>query len=199
MVLTRGIPCSCLFRTDLGEMGLVWSMTGDRPSVMRLFTGSPGTPAAEQMNILFPGTKASVGPLEPVVELLVAFTGGEDVTFPLSLADLELCSGFQRSVLTAEHSIPRGSVMTYSSLATLAGHPGSARAAGSALARNPFPLIIPCHRTVRSDGRPGGFQGGSEMKRRLLEREGVIIGSDGRVPGERITTISSWPGVQPLI
>ena len=180
-------------------MGLVWSMTGDRPSVMRLFTGSPGTSATEQLNVLFPGTKASAGPVEPVVERLVAFTGGEDVTFSLSHVDLELCSGFQRSVLTAEHSIPRGSVMTYCSLATLAGHPGSARAAGSALARNPFPLIIPCHRTVRSDGRPGGFQGGWEMKRRLLELEGVIIGSDGRVPRERIITPSTRPGVQPRI
>ncbi len=107
---------------------------------------------------------------------------GEPLRLPLSLIDLEQCSPFQRRVLLAEYGIPRGRVSTYGRLAAGLGVPAAARAVGGALARNPFPIIIPCHRTVRSDGDLGGFRGGPEMKRALLELEGVEITSTGRVP-----------------
>jgi methylated-DNA-[protein]-cysteine S-methyltransferase len=58
--------------------------------------------------------------------------------------------------------------------------PGAARAVGHALALNPFPLIIPCHRAVRSDGGLGGFQGGLAMKRKLLELEGIAFSPSGK-------------------
>jgi methylated-DNA-[protein]-cysteine S-methyltransferase len=57
---------------------------------------------------------------------------------------------------------------------------------GNALARNPFPLIVPCHRAIRSDGRLGGYQGGPAMKRALLEFEGVAAAADGRVLSPRM-------------
>jgi methylated-DNA-[protein]-cysteine S-methyltransferase len=63
--------------------------------------------------------------------------------------------------------------------------PGAARAVGTALARNPFPIIIPCHRTVRSNGDLGGFGGGLKMKRELLELEGVQFSTTGRVLTDR--------------
>jgi methylated-DNA-[protein]-cysteine S-methyltransferase len=61
------------------------------------------------------------------------------------------------------------------------GCPRAARAVGTALANNPFPIIIPCHRTIRADGTPGGFGGGIMMKRNLLEMEGVRFDPRGRV------------------
>jgi methylated-DNA-[protein]-cysteine S-methyltransferase len=61
------------------------------------------------------------------------------------------------------------------------GKPSAARAVGRALATNPFPIIIPCHRAVRSDGSLGGYQGGLAMKRALLEMEGVEFDARGRV------------------
>jgi methylated-DNA-[protein]-cysteine S-methyltransferase len=72
-------------------------------------------------------------------------------------------------------------VTTYGRLAARLGAPGAARAVGNALARNPFPLIIPCHRCVLEGGQLGGFRGGLEMKRALLEMEGVVFDDQERV------------------
>jgi methylated-DNA-[protein]-cysteine S-methyltransferase len=72
-------------------------------------------------------------------------------------------------------------VSTYQRIAKYLGNAKGARAVGSALAGNPFPIIIPCHRAIRSDGTLGGYQGGLEMKRRLLEMEGVMFDALGRV------------------
>jgi methylated-DNA-[protein]-cysteine S-methyltransferase len=88
-------------------------------------------------------------------------------------------------VLRAEHAIPRGSVSTYQLIAAHLGSANGARAVGNALAKNPFPLIVPCHRAVRSTGHLGGFQGGLEMKRALLEMEGVGLDDVERVVVER--------------
>ncbi|MBP7527171.1 MAG: MGMT family protein [Syntrophorhabdaceae bacterium] len=98
---------------------------------------------------------------------------GEDIRFPLDAIRLDLCPAFQQRVLHAEHAIPRGSVSTYGLIARRLNNPNGARAVGSALATNPFPIVIPCHRAIRSDGDLGGFQGGLAMKRALLEMEGV--------------------------
>jgi methylated-DNA-[protein]-cysteine S-methyltransferase len=94
---------------------------------------------------------------------------------------MDLCPGFQRRVLLAEHGIPRGSVSSYSRIASHLGVERGARAVGSALATNPFPILIPCHRAIRSDGTLGGYQGGLKMKRTLLEMEGVAFDGSGRV------------------
>jgi methylated-DNA-[protein]-cysteine S-methyltransferase len=110
---------------------------------------------------------------------------GEAVDFQVSLIDLGECSEFQREVLLAEHKIPRGWVSTYGRIAQSLGVPGAARAVGTALSRNPFPIIIPCHRTVRSNGDLGGFGGGLKMKRELLELEGVQFSTTGRVLTDR--------------
>ena len=108
---------------------------------------------------------------------------GEARDLPLESSDLGTCSVFQQRVLRAEHAIPRGSVSTYGAIAAHLGASGSARAVGRALATNPFPIIVPCHRAIRADGYLGGYQGGVEMKRALLEMEGVSLTSDGRVVG----------------
>jgi methylated-DNA-[protein]-cysteine S-methyltransferase len=66
------------------------------------------------------------------------------------------------------------------------GSPSGGRAVGRALATNPFPLLIPCHRAVRSTGELGGYQGGVDIKRRLLEMEGVEFTTSGKVVMDRI-------------
>lgn len=92
--------------------------------------------------------------------------------------DLSLVGPFERRVLEQLRRIPRGEVRTYREIAREIGYPGAARAVGNACAKNPIPLIIPCHRVVRSDGGLGGYslRGGSAVKRRLLEQEGVDLG-----------------------
>jgi methylated-DNA-[protein]-cysteine S-methyltransferase len=110
-----------------------------------------------------------------------SFLKGKPVSFALDQLAMDTCSDFQRKVLLAEHNIPRGMVSTYGRIARHIGRTGAARAVGTALARNPFPIVIPCHRAVRSDGTLGGYQGGLSMKRALLEVEGVLISSDGKI------------------
>lgn len=85
------------------------------------------------------------------------FLDGEDVHFDLSVLDWGVCTEYQRRVLLVVSDIPRGSTLSYAEVAEAAG--GSPRSASRALAGNPFPLIIPCHRVIRSDGSPGGYQG----------------------------------------
>jgi O-6-methylguanine DNA methyltransferase len=88
--------------------------------------------------------------------------------------DLRGLSEFERAVLQKALEIPTGEVRPYSWIAREIGHPDAVRATGSALAKNPVPLLIPCHRVVRSDGHLGNYSlGGSQAKRRLLEVEGA--------------------------
>jgi O-6-methylguanine DNA methyltransferase len=85
--------------------------------------------------------------------------------------DLRGLSEFERAVLLKALEIPRGEVRTYSWIAREIGHPAAVRAVGSALARNPVPVLIPCHRVVRSDGTYGQYRGGPDAKHLLLTME----------------------------
>jgi methylated-DNA-[protein]-cysteine S-methyltransferase len=84
--------------------------------------------------------------------------------------DLSGFNDFHRKVISVVMGIPRGRTMTYGQVAALAGHPGAARAVGSVMAKNPFVILVPCHRVVAKEGL-GGFAWGIEAKKRLLEFE----------------------------
>jgi len=112
--------------------------------------------------------------LPDLQERIVAYFGGENVDFSTQPAvNLDALTPFDRKVLLTCRKIPSGETTTYGDLAVRIGHPGAARAVGSALARNPIPLIIPCHRVLRTDGHLGGFSapGGIKTKQRLLRHE----------------------------
>ena len=98
--------------------------------------------------------------------------------------DLGNLPEFSRAVLKACAGIPRGEVRTYGELATRVGRPHAARAVGQALARNPFPVIIPCHRVVASGGRLNGFGAGLAWKEALLASEGWEF--EGRARSRRV-------------
>ena len=89
--------------------------------------------------------------------------------------DLSLVRGFGRRVLEQTAGIPFGAVATYREVATRAGSPRASRAAGNALASNPIPIVVPCHRVVHSGGGLGGYTGGLDRKITLLRLEGVEI------------------------
>lgn len=125
------------------------------------------------------GDEATCAAIDDLAERITACLNGETVKVPLDLADLDGCGTFQRSVLLLECTVPRGRITTYGRIARKLG--SGARAVGNALARNPFPLIIPCHRAVRADLSIGGFQGGTEMKKTLLAMEGIIVDRSGRI------------------
>lgn len=94
----------------------------------------------------------------------------EDVPVDLSAVDNE----FQRTVLTTlRKRVGPGRTISYGELAELVGHPGAARAVGTVMAQNPVPLVVPCHRVLAAGGKLGGYGGGLEMKRGLLQLEGA--------------------------
>jgi O-6-methylguanine DNA methyltransferase len=101
---------------------------------------------------------------------LQRYFNGEKVLFPERL-NQSGATTFHRAVWNATVSIPYGETRTYAWVAQQIGKPRALRAVGGALARNPFPIIVPCHRVVASNGNLGGFRGGLALKRRLLELE----------------------------
>ena len=105
-------------------------------------------------------------------ELEEYFEGGRR-DFDLDL-DWRLTGGFTRKVLSATARIPFGETRSYVQMATSAGSPRASRAAGSALGSNPIPIVVPCHRVLRTGGALGGYAGGLDVKRRLLDLEGVL-------------------------
>jgi len=105
-------------------------------------------------------------------ELDLYFEGRlHDFEVPL---DWQLSHGFRRKVLRQTARIPFGQTRSYKQMAERAGSPRAVRAAGSALGSNPIPIVVPCHRVLRSGGGLGGYGGGLELKRELLELEGAL-------------------------
>ena len=98
------------------------------------------------------------------------YLDGVPVRFSLESLDLGQCYEFQKRVLMKAREIPRGMVVSYGRLAELIETPRAARAVGTALAKNPFPLILPCHRVIKSTGHLGQFGGGTDLKKTLLDR-----------------------------
>lgn len=108
-----------------------------------------------------------------------------ELSLDKSNSDLPIKSTFQRDVLIETYKIPYGEVVTYKSLAEKVG--GRAyRAVGTVMANNPFPLIIPCHRVVKSDLTIGKYGGGPKMKREILKKEGVQLKGDKIVKRDKI-------------
>jgi len=111
-------------------------------------------------------------------EQITAYYEGAYINFSRDVPlVLDGFSSFGISVLTACRAIEFGQTITYGRLAKKSGRPNASRAVGSALAKNPLPLLIPCHRVIRSDGKLGGFSapGGITLKKRMLELERKIL------------------------
>ena len=123
-----------------------------------------------------PPSMAAVAILEQVRSELESYFSGCTRRFraPLDLGDLG--TSFQRRVWNRLLEIPYGAVLSYGDVAHDVGSPRAVRAVGQAVARNPLPVIVPCHRVVGSDGRLTGFGCGLPVKVRLLEIEGVPLG-----------------------
>lgn len=168
--------------TPFGSVGVIWTRVNESPKIERILLSKPGLTAEDQVSECYPNSQASsCVEIDDIATAIRGFLDGEEIEFSLDVADLSLCTEFQQLVLRAEHQIPRGSISTYQLIAEYVGKRNGARAVGNALANNPFPLIVPCHRAIRSDRNLGGYQGGLEMKRALLEKEGIPFDNAGRV------------------
>jgi methylated-DNA-[protein]-cysteine S-methyltransferase len=161
-----------IFKTKLGYFGLVANQKGllrtclphpDSHFVKRLLLHGLDNPQFDK-NLL-----------KPLQAQIIAYFEEKQTLRHLSSVSLALdhLPPFTQKVLAACRKIPYGKTVSYSQLARMIGNPHASRAVGSALAKNPIPLIIPCHRVIRSDGSLGQFSapGGKKLKRKLIDLE----------------------------
>lgn len=168
--------------TSFGPVAVLWTVINGSPKITRILLSKAGASTNQIVKTSFPDSKgSSCDDIDVVSDQIVAFLQGDDICFSLDSVHLDLCSDFQQKVLRAEHGIPRGWVSTYQRIASFLGKPSGSRAVGTALANNPFPIIIPCHRAIRSDGTLGGYQGGLKMKQAILEMEGIRFTDTRRI------------------
>lgn len=166
-------PAYALFDTAIGRCGIAWNGHG----IGGVQLPEP-TPAETEARLR---RRSDAMPLDPpadiqrVIEDIVALLKGQQRD--LMGATLDMCTvpPFHRQVYEIARTIRPGQIATYGEIAMRLGMPGAARAVGQTLGRNPFPIIVPCHRVLAAGGRLGGFSasGGLETKRRLLAIEGA--------------------------
>ena len=156
-----------VFDTAFGWMVVVGSEAG----LVRLTIPQPSPDKAlAQVNDLVRKSVARTTVFRELIVRLGLYFEGERVEFVDDL-DVRGSTPFQRDVWKVTAEIPYGETRSYGWIAKELGRPMSARAVGQALAKNPLPIVIPCHRVTGSGGSLGGYSGGVEMKRRLLELE----------------------------
>jgi len=154
--------------TELGWIGIVMSPAGLRATTLPRDSREA---ALGEVLAIGADVEAPQSELNGLADRLRRYARGEAVAFP-DVLDLQGVSPFQQAVSEAARDIPSGQTCSYGELAARAGRPGAARAVGQVMARNPWPIIVPCHRVVASGGGLGGYGGGGlEMKRRLLRLE----------------------------
>ncbi len=123
---------------------------------------------------LSPRILESPARLDPLRRQLEEYFAGARTAFDVPI-DWALVGPFGRRVLHATAGIPFGEVRTYAQVAEQAGSPRASRAAGNALGANPMPIVVPCHRVLRTGGALGGYTGGLHRKEALLRIEGVVL------------------------
>ncbi len=165
-----------LFDTEIGRCGLAWGEHGILG--VQLPEANAGRTRARLLE-RFPEARETAleGEANRAREGIVSLLRGEPADLSAIPLDMESVPPFHRRVYTAARKLEAGTTATYGALAERIGAPGAARAVGQALARNPFAIIVPCHRVVASNGRMGGFSanGGITTKLRLLAIEGAAI------------------------
>ena len=171
---TRQVTREAIFKTGWGWCGFV---VGKRGIMEVILPEGREDRVKARIRSRYPGVQEGGKEIEGVRRALKGYFSGKRVDFDF-LLDLSPYSDFQRRVWEVVRTIPYGEIKSYQWVAVRLGEPRGGRAVGGALGRNPVPVIVPCHRVVRKDGRLGGFSapGGIELKRRMLEMEGVRTG-----------------------
>src|ERR1700736_2741371 len=163
-----------LFDTAIGRCGIAWG-EGGVAGVQLPEAGEAETRARMLHRFPAAGETAPPPEVECVVERIVALLGGEADDLAAVALDMNQVPEFHRRGYEVARTIPPGQTLSYGDIAARIGSPGAARAVGQALGRNPFPIVVPCHRVLAAGGKIGGFsaQGGVATKRRMLAIEGA--------------------------
>ena len=160
-----------LIDSRLGTIALV---AKDRRLISLDITREDGAVLRKRLRDQYPGSVESVKSFGKLQRLLDQFLRGVRVEFDVPF-DLGELGDFSHRVLLEVKKIPYGTVVSYASIGRRLGYPMAARAVGQAVGRNPVPIVIPCHRVVRSDGALGGFGMGLNLKKHLLALEGIRL------------------------
>jgi len=175
------------FPSNFDTFTIIWIETKEKVLIKRIFLSDPRVNSEIKAQNTFPNRKLNTSPIIDSFGIKIQeFLNGNAEKFDKTYLDFSECNPFQKKVLETEATIPRGKISTYKRIAVKIGTPKGARAVGNALANNPFPIIIPCHRAIKSNGEIGGFQGGNKMKRKLLEFEGLQFSNTGKVVLDKI-------------
>ena len=159
-----------IFKTNIGWCGVVTH----KKELRRIFIGYKSyNQLIRQITEEFGKDLKKIPSSGEFIKKITLYCSGKKISFDSCKIEWHSLTTFQTKVLRGAMKIPYGTVSTYCKLAKTIGHPNSSRAVGNALSKNPFPLIVPCHRVVRSDGKIGGFSagGGKELKEKLLRME----------------------------
>lgn len=164
----------------LGLCWTLWGWVGMAFSPYGLVGTTLPSPTPKEATALllrkWPGAQEGLHPeLLALQEKLQRYFRGELVNFRSEILDVHQGTNFQVRVWDVVRSIPYGQVRSYGWVAAQVGSPQAARAVGRVMATNPFPIVVPCHRVVGSNGQLVGFGGGLDMKRRLLELEAAQV------------------------
>lgn len=156
------------FKTNWGWVGMAIS---DRGLAGLIFPKPTRDSALQELHERWSdGEEIEAGAFDDLIDQIRHYLAGEPIEFDVPL-DWSGHTAFLQQVWSATQSIPYGETWTYAELAEAVGRPRAYRAVGRAMAVNPIPLIVPCHRVVRSDGGLGGYAGGLDVKERLLAME----------------------------
>lgn len=175
-----------MYETTIATCRTLWGWIGTAHSQRGLLSTTLPVPTREEASARLlrcwpDASHAVTGDVLFVHDLLKRYFVGEPVDLRLCVLDARRATPFLREAWQGAQEIPRGQVRSYGWLAAQLGRPRAARAVGRAMALNPFPIVVPCHRMVGSDGSLTGFAGGIAMKRRLLDLE-----SDGLFVAEHV-------------
>jgi methylated-DNA-[protein]-cysteine S-methyltransferase len=170
----------CLFDTAIGACAVVW---GERGLKGVQLPEADADRTRARVTRRFPDAVEMAPPAEvqDAIAGITALVGGEPRDLGSIPLDMDEVAAFPRGVYDVARGIPPGQTLTYGEIATRLGDPLQARAVGEALGKNPFAIVVPCHRVLAAGGKLGGFSanGGVVTKLRLLEIEGARIGDEG--------------------
>jgi methylated-DNA-[protein]-cysteine S-methyltransferase len=162
-----------IFSVTFGFMAILFEASPF--SVKRILLPQKDKKSLERLVRPAGGTKEGGYPLvKDLTQKIQAYFQGRPIDCTWDILDLQNLTELQTRVLQETADIPYGSVRSYGDIAERIGHPKAARFIGATMACNPFPIVIPCHRVIGTKGRVGGYGGGVELKKRLLQLERAI-------------------------
>jgi methylated-DNA-[protein]-cysteine S-methyltransferase len=173
-------PGFALFDTAIGRCGIAWNALG----ITRIALPEVSDAALRQRLAQAAAEAAAPPAVSEAIALIVSHVGGEPAALDTIVLDMDGIPDFHREVYAATRRIPSGHTVSYGALARSLGKPGAARAIGQAMGKNPFPIVVPCHRVLAANHATGGFSahGGVATKARLLAAEGFTLATQPELP-----------------